>query len=134
MGIYATVNVATGIVENMSLWDGVSEWSPGDGYIAVLADGIDNVTMGWSYSDGLFSPPPVIPPTPAEILQANQNAQSMLLYQASQAMTPVLVSLQLGDATDDETVYAKEWQAYYRALQAVDLTIESPEWPEPPTR
>ncbi|NUU37620.1 tail fiber assembly protein [Pseudomonas sp. C2B4] len=37
-------------------------------------------------------------------------------------MTPLLLSLQLGNATEDETASAKTWQAYSRALQGVDLT------------
>lgn len=47
-------------------------------------------------------------------------------------MTPVLVSLNLGDATDAETVVARAWQDYYRALQAVDLTAIDPQWPAYP--
>lgn len=73
-----------------------------------------------------------IPPTPEQILAANQNKQNQLLNDASRAMAPVLVSLNLGDATDDETAIAKEWQAYYRALKLVDLSAASPDWPEPP--
>lgn len=47
-------------------------------------------------------------------------------------MAPVLVSLQLGDATDSETVIAREWQEYYRALKLVDISAQSPVWPSPP--
>lgn len=82
--------------------------------------------------DGLpmASDPP--PPTPDQIKTRNLIQQANLLYDASSKMAPVLVSLQLGDATDDETVIAKAWQAYYRALKLVDLTVDSPDWPEPP--
>lgn len=106
--------------------------APPEGYIAVQSD---VAQIGWSYVDGVFSAPPppeVIPPTPEEILIINQSHQSWLLNQASQQMAPVLVSLQLGDATDEETVVAREWQAYYRSLQLVDLTVSDPAWPAIP--
>jgi hypothetical protein len=47
-------------------------------------------------------------------------------------MTPLFMSLQLGDATDEETIRAKAWQAYYRALQTVDVTVADPVWPPMP--
>ncbi len=85
----------------------------------------------WVYDAeaGTFGPYIPPPPTPEQILRANQIAQADLNQQAALVMTPILVSLQLGDATDTETMRAKSWQAYYRALQAVDLTVVSPSWP-----
>jgi len=69
---------------------------------------------------------------PAAILKAKQDQKDALIATASQTMAPILVSLQLGDATDDETVLAKAWQSYYRALLLVDVTVDSPVWPVPP--
>lgn len=132
MSTYAIINTTTNTVEGMTLWDGVSEWSPGDGFIAVESTTV-GVGIGWTYAGGVFSEPPVVAPTAAEILAANQLTQASLLAQASQAMAPVLVSLQLGDATTAETATAKAWQTYYRALQAIDLTVESPTWPTIPS-
>lgn len=88
--------------------------------------------QGWTYLDGVFAPyvPPV--PTPEQILAQNQTQQNALAAIASQAMTPYMMSLQLGDATDEETVKAREWQSYYRDLEAVDITVLSPAWPTPP--
>lgn len=77
-----------------------------------------------------FPPPP--PPTPDELFATNQAMQASLIARASQAMAPILVSLQLGDATDEETVNARSWQAYYRELKLVDITVPMPAWPEPP--
>lgn len=82
--------------------------------------------------DGTVTKHPFPPPTPEQILQANQSQQSYLLSLASQAMAPILVSLQLGDATDDETTNARAWQSYYRALKVVDMTAPTPDWPQPP--
>lgn len=88
--------------------------------------------LGWLYSGGVFTDPATILPTPEEILAANRAEQVSRSTQASIAMTPVLVSLNLGDATDAETVVARAWQDYYRALQAVDLTAIDPQWPAYP--
>ena len=71
-------------------------------------------------------------PSAAQILATNQRLQDERLSLASQVMAPILVSLQLGDATDEETLTAKAWQGYYRALKAVDLTLETPDWPTTP--
>jgi len=70
---YVTVNVATGIVENMILWDGNPEtWQPDEGYIAIRSD---FAQAGWSYVDGVFVAPVVVPepPTDAEIEARNKS-------------------------------------------------------------
>ena len=86
----------------------------------------------WTYDGEVFYPPELHVPTQAEILAANTDLQTWLLSQASQSMAPILVSLQLGDATDEETTAAKAWQAYYRVLKAVDVTKANPQWPVAP--
>ncbi|KAB2527494.1 tail fiber assembly protein [Pseudomonas sp. GXM4] len=78
-------------------------------------------------------PIPVVPPTPSEILAANTDTFIGLSKQASVAMTPLLISLQLGDATAAETAAAKAWQTYSRALKIVDLTAFNPDWPATPS-
>lgn len=104
-------------------------------FVSTLVDITDLDPMpveGWTFDGNVFAAPVPYQPTPDEILEANQATQANLLAQASQAMAPILVSLQLGDATDAETLNAKAWQAYYRALKLVDVSSASPEWPEPP--
>lgn len=142
---YALVD-ASGIVQNVTLWDGVlydpetgAGWSPDPGFTAIqVTDATGNACIGRSYdaTTGVFEQPPVVaipPPTQAEIQAANVTKRSNLQAQATYAMAPVLMSLQLGDATDAETTLAKAWQTYYRALQAVDLTVTSPAWPTAPS-
>ena len=70
--------------------------------------------------------------SPQMILKAKQDQKDSLLVGASQAMTPLLVSLQLGNATTDETARATAWQSYYRVLQDIDLTVTTPAWPTVP--
>lgn len=75
---------------------------------------------------------PFPPATPGEIISANNSTQALLAADASKAITPLLLSLQLGDATATEIAAAKVWQSYSRALKAVDLSVQSPAWPVKP--
>jgi hypothetical protein len=69
---------------------------------------------------------------PIDVTAVNTVRQAELVAAASLVMAPILVSLQLGDATDEETLSAKAWQAYYRALKLVDVTASNPAWPVSP--
>lgn len=131
MANYAIVNIDTWLVENSVEWDGATEWRPPEGCIAVETD---YAAIGWSYDEktGQFNAPPPIPPTPEEVLAANTSTLDALKALAVSAMTPLLLSMQLGEATDAEVAAARSWQAFSRALQAVDLTAESPNWPPIP--
>lgn len=136
---YFLVDNATHLLVNVFAWNGNEDvstggWQVPDGYSAVVVPDelAAVVSIGWTYLDGEWSAPPVPPKTPEQILNENQSAQASLINVASVAMAPVLVSLQLGDATDEETTLAKAWQTYYRAVLAVDLTVENPIWPVPP--
>jgi hypothetical protein len=51
---YALVD-NTGLVVNVIVWDGESDWQPPEGLTAVLITG--NAGIGWSYIDGEFIPP-----------------------------------------------------------------------------
>lgn len=55
MRTYALVN-ATGLVENVTLWDGSSDWTPPEGLSAVRLTTV-GVGIGWSYDGSAFSPP-----------------------------------------------------------------------------
>lgn len=73
------------------------------------------------------------PLTPEQVMANNQNALENLSYIATSKMLPhLLLAINLGEATDAETLAAKEWQAYLRSLVSVDLSPNSPEWPVPP--
>jgi len=87
---------------------------------------------GWTYVNGVFAAPVPWQPSPEEILANNTYYQSQLKDAASRAMTPYVLSLNLGNATDEETLNAKSWQAYYRALELVDVTTPAPDWPVAP--
>jgi len=126
---WMVIDTATGIVVDAIVWDGETPWTAPEGSTVVQSD---VAGIGWSYANGTFTAPPVPPPSAADILTLNTSTQAALLTAASQAMTPLLLSLQLGNATADETAQAKAWQTYYRAVQAIDLTVQSPTWPTQP--
>ena len=129
MNNYAVVNAATGIVENIVVWDGAEEWAPDDGRLVVLGA---EAIIGGSYLDGVFSPPPPPVESPEDILAKNSRYQAYVLASTSQAMTPFLLSLQLENATEDEIAKARDLQDYYRQVQLVDLSLANPEWPASP--
>ncbi|MGO4309941.1 tail fiber assembly protein [Pseudomonas sp. KB_15] len=93
-----------------------------------LAAGVTQLPVfGCGHTTALFLPHQTPYQTPPEEIAALNEAQRQaFLVAASQAMAPILVSLQLGDATDDETLNAKAWQAYYRELKLVDVTVAKP--------
>lgn len=71
--------------------------------------------------------------TAEQITARNESEQIYKTEEAARIIAPILLSLQLGDATEEETKSAKAWQAYYRALQAADITVAAPVWPEKPS-
>jgi hypothetical protein len=126
MANYAVINQSESIVVNVVCWDGEAEWSPPEGCIAVESD---FAGIGWVYSGGSFFAPAESQSTAEEILSSNQLRLLSLQSNASRVMTPLLVSLQLGEATDSEKALAKLWRDYSRELKAVDLTNSGPIWP-----
>lgn len=95
-------------------------------------------TAGYSIVNQVLTPP--APMTDAQIseiqaaatLAGNTATQKDLLSAAVQAMTPLLLALQLNNATAAQKASAISWQSYYTEVQAVDLTQSSPAWPTTP--
>ena len=61
-------HVENGVVTNVSNWDGVAKFNPGDGVTMVLADGETEAQIGATY-DGSFHyvEPPVPEPTAEQV-------------------------------------------------------------------
>lgn len=123
---WAVINITTWIVENVIVWDGVEYteetgigWTVPDGYLAIQTD---VASVGWSYSDGVFVPPPapeVPPPTPAEIL-ASQSVKLQGLTQLAAAQKSALTNRisTLNDAIELEmATQAEEVELPVRILQ-----------------
>lgn len=77
----------------------------------------------------LLDPPP---PTVEQVVAANTARRDRLLERASVALTPLQTAITLGEATGEETMHARAWIAYARAVKRVDLTQRDPAWPGPP--
>ncbi|WP_350649529.1 tail fiber assembly protein [Pseudomonas sp. HY13-MNA-CIBAN-0226] len=88
--------------------------------------------IGWLYDGEHFAVQVPFEESPEEILAANKLQMDKLLTRASSAMTPLLVALQLGDATIEETELARKWQSYCRSVKSVDLKVKAPAWPNLP--
>lgn len=76
---WAVIDSATGIVISVVVWDGNTEtWPPPEGCIMAVLTG--SAGIGWSYADGVFTPPPVTPPTDEQLIATNTSK----LQQANQ--------------------------------------------------
>ena len=55
---YLVMNSTTKLVENVAEWDGVTEWSPGTGYVALpRSDYPEAPHIGWAQEKGVWTPP-----------------------------------------------------------------------------
>jgi hypothetical protein len=129
---YAIIDLATNIVTNVALWDGVTEWDPGEGFIAIQSN---TAQMGWTYTEGQFIAPPVAPPVPptgAEILSANTYRRNSLLAAATLAIDPLQDAVDLDMATTGDLVMLKAWKLYRVNVNRVDLKGLDPAWPTQP--
>ena len=66
MAKYAHIIIATGIVENVSEWDGVAAYTPPPGIELRLAD--NNAEVGGSWNGSAFVRAPVVEPTRTQVL------------------------------------------------------------------
>jgi len=96
-------------VINVTLWDGVSKWSPPEGTIAVACP--DEVGPGWTYNGSTFSPPAPAPVvagtytriqflflfTPEEIIAIQDAAVTNQTVMYYNYMVNAVVTLQLTD-------------------------------------
>ena len=69
-------HVENGVVMNLSNWDGVAEYNPGDGVTMILAD--ENARIGGTY-DGEFHyvEPPIPEPTAEQVAAAETRASAI---------------------------------------------------------
>lgn len=57
MSKYALVNSSIGLIENIILWDGATEWTPPAGFSAEEIPAEEFVNIGYYYLNGTFQPP-----------------------------------------------------------------------------
>lgn len=126
---YALINISTSLVENVIELDPDGDLTQPEGYEVVASD---TASIGDTYADGVFTPPPPPVLTPDQIVAANTLQQTNLMSIPSRALMALLMSADMGNRTDAAAVKIRDWQAYFTDLQAVDLTVMSPAWPIAP--
>jgi hypothetical protein len=85
MSDYALVNNQTNKVENVIHWDGAMPWTAPEGHTLVSIVG-QSVGIGFTYENGVFTPPPASKPaTPAPTL-AELQAQLLTITQQMAAL------------------------------------------------
>lgn len=102
--------------------------------VATLVDitGVSGVSIGDTYSNGVFAPyvPPL--PSPAEFLANNTAARDALLATAAARIAPLQDAVDLDEATTEEVAALKLWKQYRVAVNRVDLSVATPSWPAVP--
>lgn len=124
--------ISNGVVVNIVVWDGSGDLF--SDYQTVNLDEI-NAGIGWSYSDGEFSPPPAPEVSQEELVsQAEMNKQSLLIS-ARSTISIWQTELQLGIISDDDKASLISWLAFIKEVQAID-TNSAPDisWPIPPEK
>jgi len=128
---YAVVN-ADGLIINIVVWDGVTEWEPPEGTQAIRCG--DNLCgIGGTYKDGVFAVPPA-PAVPKEELVAQAEQQKVnLISEASQTISILQDAVDLEMATEDEAAQLTAWKKYRVLLSRID-TSKAPDikWPDRP--
>lgn len=61
---YVLVNKKTGLVDDVTIWDGATDWSAPTGYEAIQSD---TANIGDTYAGGTFSAPSVVSPKPEPV-------------------------------------------------------------------
>ncbi|WP_447650961.1 tail fiber assembly protein [Pseudomonas abietaniphila] len=129
--------VVDGIVINIVVWNGdTTQWGPENGAIALEYDAEEtkvNIGDTWDGASFISAPaPPPAPLTSEQILIRNQSIKDSLLATATAAIAPLQDAVDLDEATADETALLKKWKQFRVAVNRVDMTPESPAWPEQP--
>lgn len=125
--------IKNGIVENIVIWDGESEWPE----LASAILSTDGVGIGWHYDNDVFSAPP---PTNKELEAAKQQkiannlaTKNALMSEATQQISVLQDAVDLSMATDAETVALPLWKQYRVLLSRIDANTNAEiSWPEKP--
>lgn len=129
MGRYAVV--VDGLVVNMVVWDGVTEWTPNEGKAIEAPYGVG---IGWAYYDGEFTAPttPELPHN--ELVAQAEQMKSSLLSAATFKIIIWNTKLLMGrKLTDEETSQLNAWMDYIDEVMAIDTdTAPYIKWPVSP--
>ncbi|CQD39664.1 tail fiber assembly protein [Yersinia mollaretii] len=129
MSNYALVD-KSGLVVNMVVWDGKTQWTPPEGLTPIEAE---VAGIGWAYIDGKF----IQPPDPAlpheEYVAQAENNKSGLMNLAVRKISLWHAKLTLEMISDGDKQKLIAWVDYMDLLDAVDASLApNIEWPVTP--
>lgn len=127
--------VKDGVVINMVVWDGKTEWEPEEGE-AIKADNFAGI--GWLYDGKKFTAPE---PTAEEVEQQNESkrvnnvsTKSNLMAEASNTVAVLQDAVDFEMATDEEARLLPLWKKYRVLLSRVEAdTPDDIKWPKVPS-
>lgn len=129
--VYAIIN-SYGLVVDVQLWDGTTEWTPPEGMEAVLCEET-GCGIGSTYKNGTFSPPPALEVTKEYLIAQAEQQKSSFLSEAIQKISILQDAVDLDMATDAEASALPLWKTYRVLLNRVDTsTAPDINWPEMP--
>ncbi|EFN5562441.1 tail fiber assembly protein [Escherichia coli] len=128
---YAVVN-SDGLIINIVVWDGVTEWGPPEGTHAVRCG--DNLCgIGGTYKEGVFNVPPESEVPKEDLISQAEQQKANLIAEASQTISILQDAVDLDMATDAEAAALPLWKTYRVLLNRVDTsTAPDINWPEMP--
>lgn len=137
MGKYALIKAGT--VVNLIVWDG-PDASPMEfekGISAVEVDDGTAVDMGYTFSKGRFTAPPLTEEERESRAEASKYANTVmkdaLISEAGLQINILQDAVDLGMATDEEAALLPEWKKYRVLLSRTEeQTAEQVNWPSKP--
>lgn len=131
--------VENGLVFNTIMWDGVTEVDFGKHYQVIDISSAENsqVSTGWIYKDGKFSPPPLTQQEEEEREKSKAEVNVLLKKSLFNAATLNIAVLQdavdFEMATDEELRLLPLWKKYRVLLNRIDANTSADiKWPEEP--
>ena len=122
--------IENGVVTNIAVWDGETEWAQ-DGVEIVPAD--DGIQIGWLYNIGVFTPPSPLMKTHEEMAFDAEQERISRLTHAYNVVADWRIDLFLGTISDEDKESLIAWMQYIKDVKAID-TSKAPDiiWPDAP--
>lgn len=97
MAKYAIIE--NGIVTNITIWDGRSDWQPPEKSQAAMLTADDKISVGYLFIDGAFTPP-AAPIVDTEVFNAAQKEARNVAYRDE--ADPLYFKWQAGESTESD--------------------------------
>lgn len=135
--VWALIDDSTGIVKNTIIWDGGAGVDFGEGITPIALDATQVVSIGYSYKDGTFSPPPLTNEQKEQneqsALQNNLSTKKSFIDESTLNISILQDAVDLDMATDDEKQKLTAWKKYRVLLNRIDANTSSKfTWPDKP--